>query len=130
MSQRVFDTVSYGKVKLTGAAIESLELFEEGKIAFMSLTNDLIESLATKDEDSDGIINTARNISGVEVAAMLKQLDSSQVKVNLRSNSYVDVSAIAARHSGGGHERAAGFTAAGSLEQIKNKLLADLKGEV
>ncbi len=130
VSQRVFDTVSYGKVKLTGAAIESLELFEEGKIAFMSLTNDLIESLATKDEDSDGIINTARNISGVEVAAMLKQLDSSQVKVNLRSNSYVDVSAIAARHSGGGHERAAGFTAAGSLEQIKNKLLADLKGEV
>lgn len=130
VSQRVFDSVSYGKVKLTGAAIESLELYEEGKIALMSLSNELIKKLATKDEDSDGIINTARNISGVEVAAMLKQLDSGEVKVNLRSNSYVDVSAVAARYSGGGHERAAGFTATGSLEQIKDKLLADLKGEV
>lgn len=130
VSQQVFDTVSYGKVKLTGAAIESLELSEDGKIAIMSLTNELIKKLGTKEEDSDGIISTARNIDGVEVAAMLKQLENGEIKVNLRSNRYVDVSAVAARYSGGGHERAAGFTAAGSLDQIKNELLADLKGEL
>jgi len=130
VSRRVFDRVSYGKVKLIGAAIDSLELFEEGKIALMSLSSELMKKLETKDEDSDGIINIARNISGVEVAALLKQLDSGEVKVNLRSNSYVDVSAIAASYSGGGHERAAGFTTTATLEQTKNELLADLVGEV
>lgn len=130
ISQRVFDTVSYEKVKLTGAAIESLELFEGGKIAFMSLSNEKIKSLATKEEDSDGIINTARNIAGVEVAVLLKQLEDGEVRVNLRSNSHVDVSAIAARYSGGGHSRAAGFTAVGDMEQIKAGLLTELKDEL
>lgn len=127
VSRSVFDTASLGKVRLTGAAIESLELFENGRLAIMTVTNEMIRNAGAVEEDSDGIINTARNIRGVEAAAMLKQLESGEIKVNLRSNSYVDVSDIAARHSGGGHKRAAGFTVKGDLEQVKLSLLSDLK---
>ena len=127
VSQKVFDTNSYEKVKLTGEAIHSLELYESGKIAVMAISNELIKNTGAKDEDCDGIINTARNIRGVEVAAMLRQWDNGDIKVNLRSNYLVDVSAIASMYSGGGHKKAAGYTTIGTLEQAKNKLLADIR---
>ena len=127
ISQRVFDINSYGKVKLMGAAIRSLELFEDGKLAMMTITNEMARDTGAKEEDSDGVINVARNIRGVEAAVMLRQLDSGEIKVNLRSNNYVDVAVIAARYSGGGHKRAAGFTAEGDLDQIRDAVIHDLK---
>ncbi|MGE5614535.1 MAG: DHH family phosphoesterase [Bacillota bacterium] len=127
ISQKVFDITSSGKVKLMGAAIQSLELLEDGRIAIMSVSGETIMNTGASEADSDGIINTARNIRGVEVAAMLRQTDKDGIKVNLRSNSYVDVSAIAGRYSGGGHKCAAGFTTGGSLEQVKEMLIKDLK---
>jgi phosphoesterase RecJ-like protein len=127
ISQKVFDSTSSGKVKLMGAAIQSLELLENGKIAVMAVSGETIMNMGASEADSDGIINTARNIRGVEVAAMLRETDKDGIKVNLRSNSYVDVSAIAGRYSGGGHKCAAGFTAGGSLEQVKEMLIKDLK---
>lgn len=127
VSEKVFDTSSYEKVKLTGEAIRSLELYEDGKIAMMAVSNELIKKTGAKEEDCDGIINTARNIRGVIVAAMLREWEKGDVKVNLRSNSQVDVSAIASMYSGGGHKKAAGYTTSGTLEQAKNKLLADIR---
>ncbi|HEX2944584.1 MAG TPA: bifunctional oligoribonuclease/PAP phosphatase NrnA [Clostridia bacterium] len=127
VSQRVFDITSYGKVKLMGAAIRNLELFEDGKLAIMAVTNEMIKNSAAREEDSDGIINVARNIRGVEAAAMLRQLDNGEIKVNLRSNNYIDVAVIASRHKGGGHKRAAGFTETGVLERVKENVINDLK---
>lgn len=127
VSQKVFDSTSYEKVKLTAEAIHSLELFENGKVAVMTMPNDLIRKTGAREEDCDGIINTARNIRGVEVAAMLRQSDHGDIKVNLRSNSFVDVSAIARKYTGGGHKRAAGFTTQGALDKTKKNLLKDIR---
>lgn len=129
ISKRVFDTMSYGKVRLTGEAISSLELYFDGKAAVMSLTEEAIRRSGAAEEDSDGIINIARNIRGVEVAAMLRQMAGGDIKVNLRSNYTADVSQLAAMHSGGGHKRAAGFTVCGGdLQKVKKMLLEDLEG--
>lgn len=130
ISRIVFDTSSYEKVKLTGAAIQSIELVEEGRVAVMALTNETIRNTGAREDESDGIINIARNIRGVEVAIMLRQLDSGEIKVNLRSNNYVDVSAVASIYSGGGHKRAAGFTTTGDLEQLRTGLIQDIREEL
>jgi phosphoesterase RecJ-like protein len=127
VSEKIFDSVSCEKVKLTGEAINSLELFENGRIAIMTLTIDQIRKTGARDEDSDGIINTARSIRGVSVAAMLRQSENGDIKVNLRSNALVDVSGIARLHSGGGHKKAAGYTTGGSLEMAKHKLLEEIR---
>lgn len=127
ISQKVFDATSFEKVKLISEAINTLELFENGKIAVMAISNELIKKSGAKEEDCDGIINTARNIRGVEVAAMLRQLDNSEIKVNLRSNLTFDVSAIASLYKGGGHKKAAGYTTSGTLENAKKRLLEDIR---
>jgi bifunctional oligoribonuclease and PAP phosphatase NrnA len=127
ISQKVFDATSFEKVKLISEAINTLELFENGRIAVMAISNVLIKKSGAKEEECDGIINTARNIRGVEVAAMLRQLDNGEIKVNLRSNLTFDVSAIASLYKGGGHKKAAGYTTAGTLENAKKRLLEDIR---
>jgi phosphoesterase RecJ-like protein len=127
VSQKVFEATSFEKVKLISEAINTLELFENGKIAIMAISNELIKRSGAKEEDCDGIINTARNIRGVEVAAMLRQWDNGEIKVNLRSNLTLDVSAIASLYKGGGHKKAAGYTTAGTLENAKKRLLEDIR---
>lgn len=127
ISQRIFDSTSYEKVKLLGTAIEVLELLENGRIALIPLPSDLIKLTGAKEEDCDGIVNIGRNIRGVRVAAMLRQWENGEIKVSLRSSSDVDVSAIASLYAGGGHKKAAGYITKGSLNEVKNKLLNDIK---
>lgn len=130
ISQRIFDTTSYEKVKLLGEAINTLELLENGKIAFITLTHDLIKMTGAREEDCDGIVNIARNIRGVKVAAMFRQWENGEIKVNLRSSSNVDVAVIAGMYSGGGHKKAAGYITTGSLQDAKKKLLKDIMEEL
>ena len=127
VSQKVFDSTSYEKVKLMGVAINSLELVEQGKVAFIVVTNDEIKKTGAEEEDCDGIINIGRNIRGVKVAAMLRQWNNGEIKVNLRSNNNVDVSAIATLYHGGGHKKAAGYITKDNLSEAKKKLLNDIK---
>lgn len=129
ISQWIFETVSIGKTMLIGEAINSLELLHCGKTAFITLTDEAMLKTGAKEEDCEGIVNIGRNIKGVEVAAVFRKKINGEIKVNLRSKSYADVSSIASMFGGGGHKRAAGFTAEDSIDNIKQMLLKDI-GEV
>lgn len=126
ISQTVFETVSLPKVKLMGKAIENLELFENGKLAVIKITDDLLRSVGAKEEDCEGIVNIGRNIEGVEVAVAIRERPGGELKINFRSKNYVDVSAIANRHSGGGHKRAAGCTIKGDINYVKEMLIKEI----
>ena len=69
-----------------------------------------------------------RGINGVSVAVFIRpSRNGSGIKVSLRSNGEADVSALAARHGGGGHRRAAGFDFTGAPEEILPVLTAEIK---
>ncbi len=124
ISYRVFDAVSLTKVLLTGKVIETLEFHHDGKLAIMTVNEDMIKATGANDEDCEGLVNIGRNIIGVEISALLKQMEGVRIKINLRSKSYVDVSGIASVFSGGGHKRAAGYTAEGMMTDVKRRLIA------
>lgn len=127
VSRLVFDIVSVEKVRLIGAAIASLEIFADGQIAFLTVTDKMMRDVRAKEEDCDGIVNIGRNIRGVEVAVMLRQLDNGEIKVNFRSNNFVDVSSIASLYSGGGHKKAAGCVIKGDIQEVKIMLLGKIE---
>ncbi|MDD4495671.1 MAG: DHHA1 domain-containing protein, partial [Eubacteriales bacterium] len=53
-----------------------------------------------------------------------------KVKVNLRSNEYVDVSKIASHFSGGGHIRASGCIISGELEDVKVQVINKIREQI
>jgi len=122
----LYQNNSISKMKLIGKALSLMEFHYDNKIASIMLSKEDFESLGAKDEDTDGLINYARDIKGVEVALLFKETYERKIKIGFRSKDYIDVSKIAQKYGGGGHIRAAGATVDGELNDIKEKIVEDV----
>ena len=126
ISSRVFDSITIEKLRLIGFAINSLELFDCGRIAFITITEDMIRKSGAQEEECEGIINIARNLVGVEISALFREKEN-EIKITMRSNSEdMDVALIARKYGGGGHKRAAGCIINNKLENAKEMILNDI----
>ncbi len=131
VAQHVYGTYSLGRIKLLNLALDSLEISPNGRLSVMTLTRRMLRETRTQDEDVDGIINYARRIQCVKVAALIleQNVNGSAAKgrrhfhVSLRSDGSVDVSQLAAQHGGGGHASAAGFSVESPLSELKVELM-------
>jgi phosphoesterase RecJ-like protein len=138
IAQHVYGTYSLGRIKLLNLALDSIEISPNGELALMVVTRDMMNETGTYPCDADGLINYARNIETVKLAAMVqepkaKENDPAPPKgfhVSLRSNGTVDAAAIADMFGGGGHFSAAGFQLDLPIEEVKKRLFeigGDLK---
>ena len=126
---KVLYTNSMAQYELRKIATNRLELLENGKVAITYITNeDKIKTNAALG-DHEGIADIGRSIEGVEVSIFIHQVDNIY-KVSLRSNSYVDVSKIGLKFNGGGHKNAAGFVSSLELNELKNKIMNEIRKEL
>jgi phosphoesterase RecJ-like protein len=108
----VFESAPYGFLKLTGRVLERAVLFEDARFIYSWVDrSDLAETGVAMDE-TEKLIDVIRATNVADVAAMFKEQKSGEYRVSLRSKGPVSVGAIARARGGGGHELAAGFTAA------------------
>jgi phosphoesterase RecJ-like protein len=131
ISQHVYGTYSLGRIKLLNLALDSIEISNNGKVSIMTLTKDMFTETHTQPEDGDGLINYAKRIEDIKVAALIQEHyngngpsgNHNMYHVSLRSDGSVDVAAIASIFGGGGHSSAAGFNIESSLLEIKSMIL-------
>jgi phosphoesterase RecJ-like protein len=126
VAQHVYGTYSLGRIKLLNMALDSIEISTNGKLSLMTLTQDMFRETDTNPEDVDGMINYAKRIEDVKVAALIMENENGAVQkryhVSLRSDGTVDVAEIAASFGGGGHFSAAGFGVESSLKALKKTI--------
>ena len=131
VAQHVFGSYSLGRIKLLNMALNSIEISENGKLSMMTITRSMLNTTGTNAEDIDGMINYARRIQDVKVAALIHEIKNGSGKftnmnryhVSLRSDSSVDVAKIASKFGGGGHASAAGFQIESTLVALKTKII-------
>lgn len=124
----VLQTVSKSSFELNTIARSRMEFYENGKITFTYVTCEDEKKVNAELGDYEGIVEVGRDIEGVEVSIFMREIENGGYKVSLRSNEYVNVSDICLMFGGGGHIKAAGCTiTTGTLEQIKEKLIAQTK---
>ncbi len=132
VAQYVYGTYSLGRIKLLNLALDSIEISQNGQLSIMTLTQNMLNETGTHTEDADGLINYARRIEDVKVAALIHELDRSRsgkdtvrrFHVSLRSDGSLNVAQIASALGGGGHSSAAGFTIMSNLTDLKAKINA------
>ena len=138
VARHVYGAYSLGRIKLLNLALDSIEISNNGYLSIMTVTREMLTDTDTQPEDVDGLINYARRIRDVKVAALIHELGNSagpgsrkQFHVSLRSDGSVDVSTIATRFGGGGHASAAGFSLESDLAELKRTIydLSDGFGE-
>jgi phosphoesterase RecJ-like protein len=131
VARHVFGTYSLGRIKLLNLALDSIEISNNGKLSIMTVTRNMLEKTGTQPEDVDGMINYARRIEDVKVAALIQEQkdchgESNHLRsyhVSLRSDGTVDVAAIASAFGGGGHASAAGFQVDAILKELKSEII-------
>lgn len=127
--RKVLQTKTRANFELNRIAADRLEFFEGGKVAFTYITKEDEEKVNAENGDHEGIVETGRDIEGVEVSVFLRQTDKG-CKVSMRSNEYVNVSDACILLGGGGHIRAAGATMQCTIEQAKEKILRQIKAVI
>lgn len=80
--------------------------------------------------DLDGIVSQLRLTKGVEVAVFMYETEISVYKVSLRSKDKVDVSRVATYFGGGGHAKAAGYSMAGTPQDVLTNLAGQLEEQL
>ena len=106
----LFESYPAARQRLLGAVLGTLQTAHDDQYAYLHCTMEMLEKTGADKADLDNVINFARGIDTVQVAAMYRQEKSGDVKVSFRSKGDYDVAAIAATFGGGGHKNAAGCT--------------------
>lgn len=127
--KRVLDTKTKANFELMKRTLNRMEFFENGKITFTYITNKDLEEVNAEIGDHEGLVEIGRDVEGVEVSVFIRQKDNDEntYKISMRSNEYVNVSDVCLMFGGGGHEKAAGAVMQGSIEQVKQKVINELK---
>ena len=115
----MLDIRSRKTTELLAKVLPSLTFDYEGKVAHITITNDLYD----KETQTDSFVSYPRYTEGVEVAVMFKAVEPEVTRVSMRSSN-VDVASVALSFGGGGHLRAAGCTICAPVEEAKAQLLA------
>ncbi len=113
---------SYIQNQILGRALLESVMFYDGRCIFSSVTIEEMNFYGVTGKELGGIIEQLRLTDGVEVAIFLYETDKDEYKVSLRSKKVIDVARIATAFGGGGHVRAAGFSAKGNVHSIVNKI--------
>lgn len=123
ISEIVLETISIEQFELLKQSLQNLTLYSHNKVGIIEVTAEDIRRTGASKEDTDGLVSYPRMLKGVEVAAVLKEINHSEIKVSLRSKYEINVSEIAQFFGGGGHAKASGYTFIGTLKESKQALL-------
>ena len=109
VNHRLFEMKSKKQLRAEAYAIEHTETTEDGKIAWVLITNAERVALGVEEEHLETVIDMVRSREGVEIALAVREQPDGTIRASMRSSGF-DIAAIAKHFGGGGHLRAAGCT--------------------
>jgi bifunctional oligoribonuclease and PAP phosphatase NrnA len=130
MARRVFDSNSFGKLKLIGALLDAMELTDNGRLAVLEMDEGMLNACGCTHNDTEGVINLPLTAREIQAVVFFKTGPNGDVRVSMRSKYDVDVRSVANTYGGGGHKNAAGFTVAGSLPDVRPQIIERLVGAI
>jgi len=127
LSNILFRTHSLARTILLGSVLSNLEMKYNNAVCILQVSQAMLNNAGATMEDTEGIIDFGREITGVEIAMLIKEITLDQVKVSLRSKSLIDVRKIAEVFGGGGHQRAAGCNIGFPINTAKDLILNEIQ---
>jgi len=130
VSQALFYSYPYSKIKLLGLALSTLERDSSGNLAWIRVMLDDVERAEASEEDADGIVNYALSVGDVEAVAFFKETTPDVYRVSLRSKGKINVARVAEHFGGGGHRNASGCTVSGDFDEVREDVVERLREAV
>lgn len=121
--ERTFDNNRLDKLQLRGFAIaEKLEILSDLRVAIISLTLEELARFNYVKGDTEGLVNVALSIEGVDVAIFVAESEE-KIKFSFRSIGDIAVNELAGEYfQGGGHKNASGGMYIGTMDEALSRL--------
>ncbi|HVE76191.1 MAG TPA: bifunctional oligoribonuclease/PAP phosphatase NrnA [Actinomycetota bacterium] len=118
VSTAVYESLSFEFLKVLGIVLSRAKM--ENGFVWSFVNQEDLGGLSL--DETENFIDTLRGVRGCRLAAFIKEQPEGGYKISLRSHGDVDVAAVALDFGGGGHARAAGFSADGPVEALAAKI--------
>ncbi len=128
---QLYERETEGKMRLLQHFLASLRMESGGRVCIGRLAPGIFEQTGTSAEDTEGLVDYARSIEGVEIGALIEEKPDGSVKASLRAKEPIfRVDLVAAQFNGGGHACAAGLNLKTGTENFHERLVAALTKRV
>jgi len=127
IQKSIYERRTLNELKLLGLALSDIQTEEEGKIAYFAVTRKMARDAGIELKGTEEFVSFPRSLDNAEVALFFREEKESSVHVSFRSKSDLDVNKIATSLGGGGHAKAAGCLIKGTMEEAKEKSLAEVR---
>ena len=119
----MYEHVSVARMRLLGETLLGVQLACDGKLAYVTVTNEQFAHYGLSVEDAPGFADYAAAVEGAEVGAALLEYPDNRTRVILRASAEIAVEVLAEALGGGGHTFAAAAVVDGSAEDALARLV-------
>ncbi len=126
-AHELYERESFSKIKLLQSFLDSLTLEFDNRVCVGLIENGIYEETGATIDDSEGLVDYARSIDGVDIGVMIEDRNGA-IKGSLRAkNPFYRVDQVAKVFGGGGHACAAGLNVENSsIKEIYPQLMEAL----
>lgn len=127
----LYERETTGKLQLLQRFLSSLTLELDGRVCIGTLHNGVFEETGATVEDTEGLVDYARCIDGVEVGVLIEERPDGTVKASLRcKDPRYRLDQVAAQFNGGGHACAAGLSLKQRTSEFRAELLRAIAAQI
>lgn len=130
ITYNIYRNKKFESLKLWGFAFSRLRREDDGRLVWTEIGPDDFRAATAKDEDVSGLVEQVARSTGMRVAFLFNDQGDGVIRVSCRTSAWppaVDAAALMSRYGGGGHIRAAGAMAKGTLADVRDAILADAR---
>ena len=123
LNKAFFRTKSRKRMQLEGSMLHTMELYDQDRVAVLSVPIALMEQLHAGESDAEELSSLGAQIEGVDCAITMRELQPDVWKFSLRTGSRVNATRVCQLLGGGGHAAAAGATVHAPWADAKRQML-------
>lgn len=123
INRAMFETKTKTYARLERLALESMEFFDNDRVAVITITQEMYEKTGSNEQETEAIAPLTRQVEGVEIGITIREKADGTCKASIRTFETVDAAELAKAFGGGGHAQAAACRLECSIDEAKKRLV-------
>ena len=116
---------SRARLALEGYILSHLELYREGKVVLVAVSDAVMAQLGATEDDADDIASICGQVDTSVVSITMRDLKGGGTKISVRTSAGANANEICAILGGGGHKAAAGCSLKDvAMDEARQQILA------